>query len=96
MRPPCTRCGTTGGYRGRRARGLCQDCYHIVWAAGQLDNHERTSRTRNEVLTELDLLGFNPRLPVTPQLRSLAPRIGMTFAALERAWRRAHTERNAA
>ena len=80
------------GYVGKVGRGLCKFCYEDARAAGRLDEYDRTARWRGEVLEELDHLGFDPRRPAAPQLRNIAPRLGMSYKALERAWNRARRE----
>lgn len=97
MNTPCLSCSTRGGARNaHRARGLCDRCYNRLRNRGELTDYPAISRTRDEVLTELDHLGFDPRRSIRPQMRALAPRLGMSAAALEKAWRRAQTERKAA
>lgn len=90
MNTPCLSCSTRGGARNaHRARGLCDRCYNRLRNRGELTDYPAISRTRDEVLTELDHLGFDPRQPIQAQLREFAPRIGMTVAALNKAYYRA-------
>ena len=89
---PCVSCGTTGGSRPQRPRGLCEACYSRVRQRGQLDDYPRTYRKRAELLEDLDFLGFDPRLPTDPQLAALHDRLGVSFAALRRALERARKD----
>lgn len=84
---PCADCGTRGGSAGaRRVRGLCCRCYQRARTGGVLK--VRPNQRWSDVLEEMEFLGFDDRLPVHPQLRNLAPRLGMTLNALERGWER--------
>jgi DNA-directed RNA polymerase specialized sigma24 family protein len=60
-----------------------------VVAAGQLDQYPRTTRSRREVVRQVvDLRTVEPGLSVA----QLAGRLGMTYAALEIALRRARAD----
>ncbi|MDR6117238.1 hypothetical protein QE370_000422 [Aeromicrobium sp. SORGH_AS981] len=81
--PACEKCGTTRD--GKRRRGRCWRCYTGAMRRGELVRIEHRTA---DVLEELEHLGFDRRLPRRPQFRVLAPRLGMTVAALERMWLR--------
>lgn len=72
------------GWRRHVARGLCSRCWSAARTAGDLVDFERNTRTRDEVLDEWVLLrgeGYTRA--------QAAERIGMTFAAFDRAYWRA-------
>lgn len=86
MSAPCAECGTPRGRDGaRRVRGLCLLCHERALRGGTLD---RVYRAAGDVLEDLAWIGFDERQPVRPQLREFAPRLGVTLAALERAYYR--------
>ncbi len=94
--PACEKCGTTRD--GDRVRARCRSCYSRAMRCGELVRvRPRVEHRTADVLEELEHLGFNPRLPLRAQFRVLAPRLGMTLAALERMWMRHQArERSAA
>lgn len=87
MRTPCLSCSTRKN--GRRPRGLCGSCYERLRHRGELTDYPTQSKSRADVLGDLEAVGFDPRQPARPQLQLIAPRLGMSFKALERAWNRA-------
>lgn len=69
--------------RFHRGRGLCCACHTRVSRAGWLADYERRNRIRDEVMVEWELLrgeGYTKR--------QAAARLGMTFAAFDRAFHR--------
>lgn len=72
------------GWRAHNGRCLCEWCYKDADAAGELVDFERTTRSRDEVLDEWLLL----REQGCSRAQA-AERLGMTFDAFDRAWRRA-------
>lgn len=68
------------------ARGLCGSCYEMHWRAGTLDQFPtmRTQRRREHFVADYQLLrseGYTRR--------QIADRLGMTYPAVHRAYRRA-------
>lgn len=83
----CTACGGEA-----HARGLCNRCYQrAVKAEGGLDDHPRIFHRAEDVVAELEHLGFRPDRPVHPQVRLLAPKLGMSEAAVIAAEHRVRT-----
>lgn len=65
-------------------RGLCEGCYERKWRSGRLADFPAQLRPRAEVMEEWELLrseGYTKR--------QAAERLGMTFAAFDRAFHRA-------
>jgi len=88
----CVRCAKVAT---RLPRGLCKGCYNRARYRGTLGDYERKTRTVAETIEELTHLGLDERLPIAPQLRALAPQLGMTYRGVERAWNR-HRKQQAA
>lgn len=68
------------GWRRHRGRGLCWPCYDRARKTGDLIDHGRVSRTRDEVLDDVALLreqGITRHVDV-------AARIGISVGALEK------------
>jgi transglutaminase-like putative cysteine protease len=85
--PACIDCRTRrGANQGERIRGLCRACYTRGLRRGQIE--PRPHHRGANVVEDLEWLGFDPRLPIAPQLRRFAPRLGMTTGALAKAWQR--------
>lgn len=81
---PCARCTNTRAIKGR---GLCEPCYVHNWKSGTLADFERTSRTRDELLDDWEILrrqGFS--------MAHAADRLGITRKGLERAIDRARRD----
>lgn len=106
MVDPCVRCGapmipdrrwraltseerSSSGQAGHRARGLCNHCY--LASRGDLADYERRSRPSVETAEEATRL-LDPTRPVASQLPHVAPRLGMTPAAVEKALARARAQ----
>lgn len=68
----------------RGSRGLCHGCYRWASKHDHLIDYERRYRVTDEVLEEWNYLA-DPSAPVLPEVRRLAPRMGMTVKALEQA-----------
>lgn len=69
------------------ARGLCRSHYSVAAYAGRLIDFERVQRSRDEVMTEWELLrseGYTKR--------QAAERLRMTFGAFEAAYFRARRD----
>lgn len=65
------------------SRGLCHPCYHRLAPDERLD-YPRLNRSREDLVEDWELLrseGYTKR--------QAAERLGMTFAAFDRAWHRA-------
>ena len=77
------------GVHKHQGRGLCSRCYSRARAAGTLEDYPATVYTRAEVLDEWQAAGLDRTLSRAERCRRLAPRLGMSFAALERALDRA-------
>lgn len=78
------------GLRRAGARGLCNTCYRTRWATGQLTDHPRRNVPRRDVLEDWAALSDERAgLSQTQAVRIMAPRLGMTPAALEKALARA-------
>jgi hypothetical protein len=77
--PMCRRNQKAGrGQRRHCGRGLCQHCHRVTRATEQLDEYERPSRTRDEVLDDYQLLRR-----VGVGRREAARRIGIGVEALD-------------
>ena len=77
----CVRCHREGRHQGR---GLCNPCYKTLHRDGGLEDYPRMFHAADEVLDDWVFLrdqGYT--------IRNAAPRMGMTFAALEKALERA-------
>lgn len=82
--PPCLRCETTEG--NRRIRGLCGRCYNLVRGTDEMFDYPRETVPSDMVWDEWCLLrsqGFTKR--------EVAQKLGMTYAALDRALCRIRT-----
>lgn len=87
----CGRCGhrmsirpSTHVTRYHQGRGLCNFCYVAAARRGTLIDHERRTRTRDEVMAEWESLraeGYSKAQAAT--------RIGMTYDAFDTAFTRA-------
>jgi hypothetical protein len=75
--------------KNHRARGLCGACYDRALLAGTLDDYPPARLTRDELLTEYELL----RLAGVPPWQ-MPGRVGMTAAAFERGMLRARAARD--
>lgn len=73
------------------ARGLCNSCRRAAEANGTLIDYERKTMTRTEVLAEWSLL-YDPEVSIAENVRRIAPRIGMSEYALDRAITRARRD----
>lgn len=76
--PPCKRCG--GTHDTRRVRGLCQCCWHRVVKTDEIHDYPRVTRRAADVAedwAELSAQGVSRR--------DAAARLGMTYAAFDRA-----------
>lgn len=71
------------------ARGHCHTCYTRQSRNGTL---QRTNMRGPDLMEELKFLGFDPAKELKPQYKALAPRLGVTVAALAKAHRR-HREK---
>lgn len=67
------------------ARGRCHRCYTRQSRSGEI---VRRTYRGEDLMQELQLLGFNPDRELNPQYQALAPRLGMTVPALAKAHRR--------
>jgi hypothetical protein len=77
---------SAGRARTTQARGLCWFCYRAATKNGELFDYPRSTRSRDEVLDEWEMLrgeGYTRR--------QAAERIGMTFEAFDRALYRARS-----
>lgn len=77
-------CVSCGDPDGPRLRQLCTRCYDTHYYRGLHLDFERTTRSRDEVMAEWAVLraeGYGKR--------QAAERLGMTFAAFDRALQRA-------
>jgi len=72
--------------RYHRGRGLCNFCHEGARRRGELVDHERLNRTRDEFLDEWQTLCSEGHT-----LRQIAERLGMTVAAVDQALNRART-----
>lgn len=78
------------GWRQASARGMCATHYGHALRRGELVDHERQTRSRTEVLAEWEhLAGEVVGMSRTQAAEYLAPRMGMTAAALHK-----HLERH--
>lgn len=66
------------------ARGLCHRCYRYCTKHDLLADYERKTVPYDVVRDEWELF-YNRAEPKAPQIRFLAPRLGMTFTALHKA-----------
>lgn len=71
------------------ARGLCDTCYVRAARQGQLDEYPRSSHRCEDLIEDMRWVGLDERLPLNPQFRAIAERLGCTFDALSRAYYRA-------
>lgn len=77
-RPPCKRCGSS--YGQRRVRELCARCWDQIRHTDEIHDYPRLTRRAADVAEdweELASLGLSKR--------DAAARLGMTYAAFERA-----------
>jgi hypothetical protein len=83
------------GFAVHGARGLCGGCYTKVHQAGELIDYERRTFSNAEAVSEYDRMA-DPERSIRYNCHQIAPRIGMTFAALERAVNRRNVRQAAA
>lgn len=74
---------------GCQARGLCGRCYFAARRDGRVDDYSRANRDRREVIAELAHIGDRGDMPRDRYIAVMAPRLGMTHHALEKALDRA-------
>lgn len=79
--PACVRCRQPRAIKGR---GLCNACYHWADSHGQLWRWPRRFRSRDEVVSDVQVLA-----PTGLTQREMAARMGMSLPALRRALCRA-------
>lgn len=79
------------GVTARGGRGLCDSCYRYAWERGELVDHERKLRPWSEVREDWEALA-DRSLSRNENARRLAPRLGMTYDALDRALSRHRDE----
>lgn len=72
------------GHRRHDGRGLCSSCYAAARQSGELIEHERVTRPRDEVLEDWAILRAQGHT-----LTQAAPRIGIPYGSLRDAVRRA-------
>jgi hypothetical protein len=75
------------GHRRHAARGLCDSCYRKRIGRGTLIDVERNTVPRDMVRDEWER-SYNPEVSINENVRRLAPRMGMSFDALDMAVRR--------
>lgn len=75
--------------REHLGRGMCRTCWERVNYHGNLAEHERLSRDNEDVLAEWHHVDLNREMPRARRIALVAPRLGMTETALERALYRA-------
>lgn len=93
---PCVECGhlmlaydsymkqTVKRHRQHQARNLCRQCH---WR--RFHPATRTLRPRSHVLEDWRWIDHDPYVSGKERIRQAAPRLGMSFAALEKALERA-------
>jgi hypothetical protein len=72
------------GHRRHEGRGLCTSCHAVLLRRGLLDDHPRAALTRDELLDEWRVLARSGT-----SFRDFPHKVGMTYAAWERAFQRA-------
>lgn len=78
-------------------RGLCNTCYVRVVRQGRLEDYPRVQWRNGDLIEDARWVGLDERLPLNPQFRAIAERLGCTPDALSRAYYRAcEREREAA
>lgn len=85
MRPQRTPRDGRPRYAGR---GLCEACHSLARRHGRLDEYPRTNRPISDTLDDVRWVGLDERLPLAPQFRAIAERLGLTESALEQAYYR--------
>lgn len=93
--PPEQRTGPRRIVR-QAGRGLCTACYAKAKKDGTLIDHERRTFSSEEFMHEVEAIGIIAGEPIAPQLRLIAGRLGMTYAAASMAWTRVQRRRAAA
>lgn len=86
--PACQRCGTTRG--SRRIRRLCPTCWVRIRNTDELADYPRVTRTSDEVIEEWQVLSAYGM-----SKREVAARLGMTYAAFDRALHRYNARQRA-
>lgn len=88
MSLPERREAAASGKARAAARGLCARCYRNRLNRGALHDLPRVTMSRDDVLSEWShLVGSQP--PTKDAINAIAPRLGMTTSALEKALYRA-------
>ena len=72
----------------RYARTLCNNHYRQARRAGEIEDHEKATRTTEETIEEMIFLGFKPDGPILRQAEQLAPALGVKPSSVVKAWYR--------
>lgn len=70
------------------ARGLCDRHWKAHKRLGDLEKFDLLPSKYDSIFEDLQFIGFNEHAPIRPQLKEFAPRVGVTFHALEAAFYR--------
>jgi len=84
MLPKADRVALRHGHAMHMGRGLCHGCYSRAQRDGSVIDHEATVKPWAYVLDEWKRLA-DPEASRVENARRIAPHLGMTVAALERA-----------
>lgn len=88
-------CSFCGGLKPIHARGLCGACY-TRWRLRGTPERARGARVPSQIVAEEWSVLADPALSIAENVRRLAPRLGMSEAALEQAVTRLRRQRRAA